>query len=125
MTGSTTDNNEISELRMFTRSIVVLALFTGLLYLRVFVVEGVAANPVLPLAFLLVAMVALLGTWRWEAVAGAVAVAGGGALSGLIYTAVEPGNWVTAVFYGSPFAVAGLLSLLDWWQDSRRDGAYA
>ncbi|HEX6386364.1 MAG TPA: hypothetical protein VF177_16960, partial [Anaerolineae bacterium] len=70
-------NGTINELRLITKSLLFLALLTGVLYLRVFTAGNVAAfradgwnqTHILSLTFLVVAMLSLLGTLRWEAVA--------------------------------------------------------
>lgn len=115
-------DGKINELRLITRSLVFLALLTGILYLRVFV-QGFSmswAGVILP-AFLAVALMGLLGTLRWEGMGGLLAVAGGLGLGILVYVSTtEPNRLLTAFFYSSPFIISGALSVACWWQARRQ-----
>lgn len=111
-----------SELHMFAKIVGVFALLTGVLYLRAAVADStwlqtdgtISAQAVLVIALVIVGILSLLATFRWEAVGSGLAVLSGLALFGLLLLL---GNGIfSAFFYGSPFVVAGLLFLGCWWR---------
>lgn len=123
-------NNRFSELRIVTRSLLLLALLTGVVYLRVFAASGLSVVDtgdrdligILSLLFLIAATAGLLATWRWEGFGGLVATGAGLSLGILTYLTATDIPWLTAFFYGSPFIIAGGLSLLCWRQGWSKSG---
>ncbi len=123
----------VSELRFVAKSIGVLALLTGLIYLRVVGVESVTAvrdgewgQSTVALFFLLIAAtLGVLCAWRLEALGGAIALASGMGVGILAYLTVEDNKLFTTFAYSSPFLVAGGLSLACWWRSrpAANDGA--
>lgn len=115
-----TNGNGIDELLLFTRITTGLAALTGILYLRV--VLGGSLVPVLADQFaawltltaslLVIGIIGALLTWRWQGIGAAVLLLAGLSL-GLAFYWPER-NWGTAVFYGSPFVVAGALCTFCW-----------
>lgn len=116
--------NRIGELRLVTRSLMLLALLTGLLYIRVFVAASFSVldtgSPrgigLLSFLFLIVAIAGLLLTWRWEGLGGLVVVGSGIGLAVLTFFMADETPWLTAFFYGSPFVITGCLCLFCWWR---------
>ena len=114
----------IDELRLVTKSLLILASLTGVLYLRVFIVETFSAMSargqgvlgLLSLALLVAATAGLLATWRWEGIGGLVATLSGLGLAVLSFLLATNNRWLTAFFYGSPFVITGGLSLVCLWQ---------
>jgi hypothetical protein len=125
--GNSTINNGISEWHLITKLVVILAIVTGILYLRVFMVEivpaifatGQRAASVLSLALLLCAILSLVSTRYWEGWGGVIAMLSGLGLGSLIYLTAEEKSWLNAFFYSSPFIIAGALSLADWWRSQK------
>jgi hypothetical protein len=118
-------NNGFSELRLLTKSLVFLALVTGIIYLRVFIVEFVPAMrgtnvvEIVKLVLLLLAMLGLLVTFRQEEVGAITAVLAGLLFAVLVYTTTEQSRLMTAFFYGSPFIISGSLSFACWRRDQQ------
>jgi hypothetical protein len=118
-------NNGFSELRLLTKSLVFLALVTGIIYLRVFIVEFVPAMSgtyvveIVKLVLLLLAMLGLLVTFRQEEVGAITAVFAGLLFAVLVYTTTEQSRLMTAFFYGSPFIISGSLSFVCWRRDQQ------
>jgi len=120
-------NNGISEWHIITKSVVILAIITGILYLRVFIVEiapaifanGQRAASVFSLALLLIAILSLVSTRYWEGWGGIIAMLSGLGLGSLIYLTAEEKSWLNVFFYSSPFIIAGALSLADWWRSHK------
>jgi hypothetical protein len=118
-------NNGFSELRLLTKSLVFLALVTGIIYLRVFIVEFVPAMSgtnvveIVKLVLLLLAMLGLLVTFRQEEVGAITAVLAGLLFAVLVYTTTEQSRLMTAFFYGSPFIISGSLSCACWRRDQQ------
>ena len=116
--------NGFSELRLFTKSLLLLALLTGLIYLRVFIVEiipamrdnGSTAVEIAKLAMLVAAMLGLLLTWRYEMAGGITAVLAGLIFGILVYRTAAQNPFLITFFYSSPFVISGGLSLLCWWR---------
>lgn len=104
------------------RSLVLLALITSLLYGRVLLVDWVPGMwsrgsgwtaSALVLLFV-IGVGSLVCSWFWQRSCSLTAVLSGIGLLLIIGVAVPGESWLTAFFYGSPFAVAGLLSYWDW-----------
>jgi hypothetical protein len=116
-------NNSFSELRLLTKSLIFLALVTGIIYLRVFIVEfvpamsGVNVVEIAKLVLLLLAMLGLLVTFRREEVGAITAVSAGLLFAILVYTTAEQSRLMTAFFYSSPFIISGSLSFVCWRRD--------
>ncbi len=113
------------QLRFTAKSIGLLALLTGLIYLRVVGLESITAvrqgnwsQSAVVLFFLLVAAtLGLLCAWRLEALGGSIAVASGLGIGILAYLTVEDNKLFTTFAYSSPFLIAGGLSLACWWRE--------
>lgn len=116
--------DSVKELRLITRSLLLLALLTAFLYLRVFLAEplsvldadGLGGFGFLSLLFLGTAIAGLLLAWRWEGLGGLVMLASGIGLAVLTFISAAETPWLTAFFYSSPFVITGSLSLLCWWR---------
>jgi hypothetical protein len=121
-------DDRINELRLITRSLMLLAFLTAGLYIRVFVaatlwpvdVSGEGAIGLLSFLFLVVAIAGLLLTWRWEGPGGLVVVISGIALSIATYFLPSENRWLTVFFYGSPFIITGSLNLICWHRARRQ-----
>ena len=119
--------NEFNELRLFTKSLLFLALITGLIYLRVFIVEsipamrdsGSTAVEIAKLLLLIGAMLGLLLTWRYEMVGSVTAVLAGLIFGILVYYTTSENPFLLSFFYGSPFVISGGLSLACWWRGNK------
>ena len=114
-------DNGISELRLITRSLMLLAFLTAVLYIRVFVAAalltqeaGAGGIGLLSFLFLVVSIAGLLMTWRWEGLGGFLVVISGIALSIVTYFISGENRWLTVFFYGSPFIITGSLCLVCW-----------
>ena len=118
--------NKFGELRLVTRSLLLLALVTAVLYIRVFLTTILSELDtsdhgelgILSFLALITATVGLLLAWRWEGLGGWVIAISGIALTVLTFLSVPESPWLTAFFYGSPFVITGFLSLLYWWRKS-------
>jgi hypothetical protein len=119
--------NDFSEYEMVSRVLVLLAVITGLIYLRVLVGAllpimrdaGMASIEVATVAMLLLALLGLLGTWRWQESGSIVAIVAGLAFGILIYQTVDQTPLLSAFFYSSPFVISGAVSLVGWWRERR------
>jgi hypothetical protein len=117
-------DDNINELRLVTRSLLLLALLTAILYIRVFLTStlseldtsGYGELGPLSLLFLIAATVGLLLAWHWEGLGGLVVVISGIALTILNFISASQTPWITAFFYGSPFLITGAVSLFYWWR---------
>ncbi len=113
-----------SELSLITRSVGILALLTGLAYLRAIGLESIAAwrsgehiSAVLLFVLLLIAIVGLLLAWWREGPGGFVAASSAVGIGLLAYFTIRENRLFSAFAYSSPFLVAGLLFLCCWWRD--------
>lgn len=119
--------SSFDELRVFTRSVGLLAILTALLYLRAIALGGfLYRNPngslnLTPVLFVLVLMatIGLVAAWRWECLGGLVAVVGAISVAALVFTTFEANRLLATFVYSSPFLVAGALCLVDWWRHRR------
>lgn len=115
------------ELRYLARSVGILALLTGLIYLRVLGLETIASlqakqgfGPVvILLGLLVVAMAGLLCGWRWELVGGLTAVISAVGIFIIAYFNTSQYPLFAAAAYSSPFFVAGGLMLACWQRNQR------
>ena len=125
-------NNEAThrtkEMRYLARSIGILALLTGLIYLRVIGLEalvswqtnqGVTAVVFL-FGLLILAMIGLLCGWRWELIGGLIAVVSAIGIGILTFLSFTDYPLFSAIAYSSPFFIAGIL-MLGCWSRSRQD----
>ncbi|MBK8985720.1 MAG: hypothetical protein IPM39_06505 [Chloroflexi bacterium] len=118
--------DKLNEMRFLARSVGLLALLTGLIYLRVIGSESFLTTSSRPgndhglLLFALVAAATLgiLCAWRWEAVGGIVASVSALGIALLAYFTFPEQRWFAAFAYSSPFLVTGLL-FLGCWQSNR------
>ncbi len=119
--------NRFDELRVFTRSVGLLAILTALLYLRAIALGGfLYRNPndtlnFAPVLFVLVflATLGLVAAWRWECLGGMVAITGAIAVASLVYATFDSNRLLATLVYSSPFFVAGEFCLIDWWRHRR------
>ncbi len=116
-----------NELRFLARSVGLLALLTGLIYLRVIGAESFLTagsrsenqNGILLFALLIAATLGILCAWRWEAVGGVIASLCALGIALLAYFTFPEQRWFAAFAYSSPFLVTGLL-FLGCWRRTRR-----
>lgn len=112
------------ELRLITRSLLLLALLTAILYIRVFLtvtpssldLESQGISTVVPILLLLLAILGLLLAWKWEGLGGILVVVSGVGLAILTFISATNAPWLTAFFYGSPFVITGCLCLVCRWR---------
>ena len=117
-------SGNVNQLRFMAKSVGILALLTGLIYLRVVGVDSVNAirtgqwgqNIVILFFLMIVATLGLLCAWRLEAVGGVIALISGVGVAILTYLTFEQNKLFTTFAYSSPFLVAGGLSLACWWR---------
>lgn len=114
---STIQTRNVSELRVTARILTMFAIVAGLIYTRVFINSGVLEeeNSVMAKAavgFLLLAVLGLAMTFRWEKWGGILAIVGGLGLGLIAF--VSTGSWIKAMLYSGPFLITGLLSLAAW-----------
>ena len=119
-------NNETNfrtkEMRYLARSIGILALLTGLIYIRVIGVEAVASLQtnqgitavVFMFGLLILAMIGLLCGWRWELIGGLIAVLSAIGIGILAFVSLTDYRLFSAIAYSSPFFIAGILMLACW-----------
>ena len=121
--GADSNNNfRIKEMRYLTRSIVILALLTGLIYIRVVGMETAASVQenhrvsagVFLFGLLILAMVGLVCGWRWELIGGLIAVISAIGIALITYFNVSEYPLFSAIAYSSPFFIAGILMLACW-----------
>ena len=117
-------NSSFDELRVFARTVGLLALLTAILYLRAlasggFLYRGTSETiPVTTILFvlMLVATAGLVVTWKWECLGGVVAVLGSMAVAVVVYSTFAENRLLATLIYSSPFLVAGSLCVADWWK---------
>ncbi len=115
---------DVNQLRFVAKSVGILALLTGLIYLRVVGVESLSAmrtgqwgqNIVILFFLMILATLGLFCAWRLEAVGGIIALISGLGVAVLTYLTFEQNRLFTTFAYSSPFLVAGGLSLACWWR---------
>ncbi len=125
LTNNQTSPQPITPLRFAAKSISLLALLTGLIYLRVVGVESITAvldgnwgqSSVILFFLLVVATLGILCAWRLEALGGMIALVCGLGAGILAYLTIENNKLFTTFAYSSPFLVAGGLSLACWWRE--------
>ncbi|MCB9420473.1 MAG: hypothetical protein H6667_11755 [Ardenticatenaceae bacterium] len=118
---------DVNQLRFAAKSVGVLALLTGLIYLRVVGVDSLNAirdgqwgQSIVILFFLMVlATLGLFCAWRLELVGGIIALVSGVGVAILTYLTFEQNRLFTTFAYSSPFLVAGGLSLACWWRSRK------
>ncbi len=115
---------DLNQLRFAAKSVGILALLTGLIYLRVVGLDSISAirtgqwgqNSVILFFLMVVATLGLLCAWRLEALGGTIALVSGVGVGILTYLTFEENRLFTTFAYSSPFLVAGGLSLACWWR---------
>lgn len=120
--GTNNNNFKTNEMRFLERSVSVLALLTGLIYLRVIGQETLASLQtnqglnaiILMFGLLLLAMVGLLCGWRWELVGGSIAVFSAIGIGFLAFFSATDYKLFSALAYSSPFFITGVLMLVCW-----------
>ncbi|MCA9958388.1 MAG: hypothetical protein R3E31_28790 [Chloroflexota bacterium] len=116
--------NGFDELQMMTKSIGLLAVLTGIVYLRVIGAESLLAlqsddqgQSVLVLfALLIVAILGLLFAWRQEGVGGFVAALSAVGIGIFAFLSFQENRWFAAFAYSSPFLITGLMFVTCWWR---------
>lgn len=124
-TNRPTSASTSNEWCLVARAVTFLALLTSILYLRVILVEGLAAMKASTLTaalaaemvLLLLATLSLLIALRWQGMGGGLALLGGLCLGIMMYRS-QP-YWAPTIFYSSPFIVSGGLCLACWWHNRR------
>ena len=114
--------NQTKEMRYLTRSIGILALLTGFIYLRVIGMEALVSwqtnqritAVVFLLGLLILAMTGLLCGWRWELIGGIIAVVSAIGIGILAFFSFTDYRLFSALAYSSPFFIAGILMLTCW-----------
>ncbi|MBE2202515.1 MAG: hypothetical protein IAE79_28145 [Anaerolinea sp.] len=120
--------NGFDELQLMTKSIGLLAVLTGLVYLRVVGAESLLAlrsqergqTVVVLFALLVVAIIGLLYAWRQEGVGGFVAALSAVGISIVAYLSFQENRLFAAFAYSSPFLITGLMFLVCWWRKHGR-----
>lgn len=120
--GNNNTNFRTKEMRYLARSIGILALLTGFIYLRVIGMEALVSwqtnekvtAVVFMLGLLLVAMAGLVCGWRWELVGGLIAVISAIGIGVLAFFSFTDYRLFSALAYSSPFFIAGALMLTCW-----------
>jgi hypothetical protein len=113
------DPHELNELRFLARSVGILAILTGLIYLRVISAESAAAlgngqwAPVSVFLFALIALatLGLLCAWHWELAGSILSLLCAPAIALLAYESHPEQPWFAAFAYGTPFLITGGLFL--------------
>lgn len=119
-----TNQQSPNQLRFMAKSVGILALLTGFIYLRVVGMDSISAiragqwgqNSVILFFLMVLATLGLLCAWRLEAVGGVLALVSGVGVAIMTYLTFEQNRLFTTFAYSSPFLVAGSLSLACWWQ---------
>ncbi len=117
---------QFDEFRIVANAVGLLAFLTGLIYLRVLANGGVSVvddgrffSIKFSLSlFVIVGIAALLATRRWMGWGGITAVISGIGLMTLLLMIGH--SWIAALFYGTPFIIAGIL-FLGCWHRSRQE----
>lgn len=112
-------------LTLVANTVGVLAFVTGILYARVFVSDGMLTTMdgqtnwrcVHALLMLVITLIPLVLAWRGVPYADLVTIVGGVSLGVVMATVADNMAWLTAIFYGSPFVIAGLLFAVDHAHD--------
>ncbi len=117
------------ELQFIAKSVGLLALLTGLAYLRVVGVETLAAwrahediGAILLLVLLIVAILGLVLSWWREGLGGFIAAVSAVGVGILAYSVDRHNRYFSAFAYSSPFMITGILFLCCWWRHHRRGG---
>lgn len=124
MSDPSLSNNSGRELTLITRLVGVLAVLTGLVYLRVVGTESLAAlraderelAPAVLFVLLLLATGGLLAAWWQQAAGGAVAALSALGVAVLAYLSFADNRLFAAFAYSSPFLITGLMFLGCWWR---------
>lgn len=118
-----------SNLHLAARILTVAACITAVIYavfaigeLRTAAQAGRAANPteVMMLIGFVTGLAALIVSWFWQLIGGAVAVAAGIFIAVVVFVAPGTSRFIASFVYSSPFLIAGILLLVDHFHDRRR-----
>ncbi len=116
------------ELQFITKSVGILAILTGLTYLRAIGVESAAAwrssdhlSSVLLFALMVVAIVGLLVAWVREGLGGFIAAISAVGIGILALITFQQNRYFSAFAYSSPFLVTGILFLCCWWKHRKTE----
>jgi len=123
----TTDGNygsAFDELRIFTKTVGLLAILTAVLYLRAIVSAGFllrTRSESMPIAAILFALMVIATTGlvmshRWECIGGIIAVLGALSVAIIVHATFTENRLMAVVIYSSPFMISGSLCLIDWWK---------
>lgn len=123
----TTDHNygsSFDELRVFTKTVGLLAILTAVLYLRAIVSGGFIlrtgsdTETVQAILFLLILLgtTGLVMSQRWECMGGIIAIIGAVSVAIIVYTTMSENQLMAILLYSSPFMISGCLCILDWWK---------
>jgi hypothetical protein len=110
------------EFRFLARSIGILALLTGFIYLRVIGMEALVSwqtnQGITAVIFLfgliVLAMVGLMCGWRWELMGGFIAIISALSIGFISFFILPEYPLFSAIAYSSPFLIAGILTLVCW-----------
>ncbi len=110
---------ELDELRFLARSVGILAILTGLIYLRALSTSSGAIlrngewtpGSVFLVGLIALATLAVLCAWRWETAGSVIALLCAPAIALLAYDTYPEHPWFAAFAYGSPFLITGGLFL--------------
>ncbi len=110
------------EFRYLARSIGILALLTGFIYLRVIGIEALVSwqtnQGITAVTFLfgliVLAMVGLMCGWRWELMGGFIAIISALSIGFISFFILPEYPFFSAIAYSSPFLIAGILTLICW-----------
>ncbi|PID85340.1 MAG: hypothetical protein CSA11_05770 [Chloroflexi bacterium] len=117
--GNNEDTFRVKETRYLVRSIGILALLTGLIYLRVIGMEAMASLQTnqgltavsLLFGLLILAIAGLVCSWRWELIGGLIAVISAIGIGILVFFNFTDSPLFSALAYSSPFFITGILLL--------------
>lgn len=121
--------HEADELQLITRSVGILALLTGLAYLRAIGLEGLTAwqtgkysSAFLLFLLLITAIVGLVVAWWREGLGGFLAAGSAVGVGIFAYMTFQENPLFSAFAYSSPFLITGFLFLCCWWRHRHRRG---
>lgn len=115
------------ELQFITKSVGILALLTGLAYLRAVGTESAVAwrsggpiSTILLSALLLTAVMGLILAWWREGLGGFIAASSAVGVGIAAFLTPQQNRLFTAFAYSSPFLITGFLYLCCWWRQHKR-----
>lgn len=118
-----------SNLHLVARILTVAACVTAIIYavfaigeLRAAAQTGRTSDPT-EVAMLIgfgVGLAALIVSWFWQLIGGVVAVAAGIFIAVVVFIAPGSSRFIASFVYSSPFLLAGIFLLVDYFRDRRR-----